>query len=140
MRALRARDSATFARRWAGKLLVAAVLIAIPSTMVLLSVSGRFDRYADDSWKALVILVVLVSSYLVTRRLLLTVLIAAVTVAVASWVLAPNLATARNGDPAVLRTWIDQAGMGMLGGLPRRRGRRGRPGLDQTGAAGRDRR
>ena len=113
-RALLARDSATFAHGWAGKLLVAAVLIAIPSAMVLLSLSG--DRYADDSWKALAVLVVLFSSYLATRRLLLTVLIAAVALAVASWVLAPDLATARNGDPAVLAHLDHQAGMGMLAG------------------------
>jgi CubicO group peptidase (beta-lactamase class C family) len=112
-----ARDSVTFARGWAGRLLVAAVLIAIPVTMVLISLSGgRYGQYADDGWKALLMGVVLLGSYLVTRRLLLTVLIGAVTVAVASWALAPNLATARNGDPAVLAHLDHQASMGMLAG------------------------
>ena len=51
--------------------------------MVLTSVGGgRYGRYADDSWKALLMLVVLAGSYLVSRRLVLTVLIGAVTVAV----------------------------------------------------------
>ena len=117
LRTLLARDTASFARGWAGKLLVAAVLIAIPATMVLLSLSGgRYGRYADDSWKALLMLVVLAGSYLATRRLVLTVLIGAVTVALVSWVLAPNLADARNGDPTVLAHLDQQAGWGMLAG------------------------
>ena len=117
MRTLLARDSATYAHRWTGKLFVAVVLIAIPITMVLISVSGeRYGQYADDGWKALLMLVVLLGSYLVTRRLLVTVLVGAVTVAVASWALAPNLATARNGDTAVLAHLDDQASMGLLAG------------------------
>ena len=79
-------------------------------------IGDRYGRYADDSWKALLMLVVLAGSYLATRRLLLTVLIGAVTVAVASWVLAPNLATARNGDPTVLAHLDQQASMGWLAG------------------------
>ena len=117
LRALLARDSATFARGWAGKLLVVAVLITVPVAMVLGSVTGdRYGRYADDSWKALLMLVVLLGSYLVTRRLLLTVIIGVVAVALASWVLAPNLATASNGNTAVLAHLDHQASMGMLAG------------------------
>jgi CubicO group peptidase (beta-lactamase class C family) len=114
LRTLLVRDTASFAHSWAGKLLVAAVLVAIPATLVLLSLRG--GRYADDSWKALLMLVVLAGSYLVSRRLVLTVLIGAVTVAVASWVVSPNLATARNGDRTVLAHLNQQAGMGMLAG------------------------
>ena len=114
---LLARDTATFARRWPGKLLVAAVLIAIPVTMVLISLSGgRYGRYADDGWKALLMLVLLLVGYLLTRRLLLTVLIGILGVAVASWAMAPNLSAARNGDPTVLAHLDDQASMGMLAG------------------------
>ena len=117
LRGLLARDSATFARRWPGKLLVATVLVLIPATLVTLSViGGRYGRYADDSWKALLMLVVLAGGYLATRRLLLTVLIGAVAVAVTSWVLAPNLAAARNGDPTVLAHLDHQARMGWLAG------------------------
>ena len=117
LRSLLARDSVTFARRWPGKLLVAVVLVLIPATLVTLSVIGdRYGRYADDSWKALLMLVVLAGSYLATRRLALTVLIGAVTVAVTSWVLAPNLAAARNGDPTVLAHLDHQASMGWLAG------------------------
>ena len=54
LRTLLVRDTASFARGWAGKLLVAAVLVAIPSTMVLLSLSGpRTAGTSSDSWKAL---------------------------------------------------------------------------------------
>jgi CubicO group peptidase (beta-lactamase class C family) len=114
LRTLLVRDTASFAHGWAGKLLVAAVLVAIPTTMVLLSLRG--GRYADDSWKALLILVVLAGSYLATRRLVLTVLIGAVTVAVASWVVSPNLAGSPNGDRIVLAHLNQQAGWGMLAG------------------------
>jgi hypothetical protein len=76
--------------------------------MVLASVGGgRHGRYADDSWQALLMLVVLAGSYLASRRLVLTVLTGAVTVAVVSWVVSPELAVTRNGDPGVL-AHIDQ--------------------------------
>ena len=117
LRTLLVRDTASFAPGWVGKLLVAAVLVAIPATMVLLSLSGtRYGRYADDSWKALLMLVVLAGSYLASRRLVVTVLIAAVTVAVASWALSPNLAAPHNGDPTVLAHLDQQAGRGTLAG------------------------
>ncbi|MGB8384843.1 MAG: hypothetical protein WCG47_26990, partial [Dermatophilaceae bacterium] len=77
-RTLLARDSDSFARRWQGKILVAVILLAIPAAMTLLSVSA--GRYVDDSWRALLILVVLAGSYLASHRLVLTVLVAATTV------------------------------------------------------------
>jgi CubicO group peptidase (beta-lactamase class C family) len=117
LRTLLVRDTASFAHGWAGKLLVAAVLVAIPATMVLLSLSGpRYGRYADDSWKTLLMLVVLAGIYLAARRLALTVFIGAVTVAVVSWLIAPNLAAARNGDPTVVAHLDQQAGWGTLAG------------------------
>jgi CubicO group peptidase (beta-lactamase class C family) len=117
LRSLLARDTTSFAHGWAGKLLVAAVLIVVPATMVLLSLTGvRYGRYADDSWKALLMLVVLAGSYLASRRLVLTVLVGAVTVAVVSAVLSPSLAGSRNGDRPVLAHLDQQAGMGMLAG------------------------
>jgi CubicO group peptidase (beta-lactamase class C family) len=117
LRSLLVRDTASFAHAWAGKLLVAAVLVALPATMVGFSVVGdRYGRYADDSWKALLMLVVLAGSYLASRRLVLTVLVGAVTVAVASWVVAPNLAGARTGDRTVLAHLNHQGDMGTLAG------------------------
>ncbi len=115
LRSLLVRDTASFAHSWPGKLLVAAVLVAIPTILVLASISGdRYGRYADDSWKALLMLVVLAGSYLVSRRLVVTVLIGTVTVAVVSFVLSPELAVERNGDPTVLAHIDRQAQMGML--------------------------
>ena len=71
LRTLLVRDTASFARRWWGKLLVAAVLVALPAAMVVTSLGGsRYGRYADDSWKALLMLVVLAAAYLASRRLL----------------------------------------------------------------------
>jgi hypothetical protein len=60
------RDSASFASRWPGKVLVAAVLLAIPAAMVSLSFSA--GRYADDSWTALLVLIVLAGGYTASRR------------------------------------------------------------------------
>jgi CubicO group peptidase (beta-lactamase class C family) len=117
LRRLLVRDTASFASGWAGKLLVATVLVAVPASMVWLSLGGgRYGRYFDDSWKALLMLVVLAAGYLASRRLVLTVLIGAVTVAVVSWVVSPNLADARKGDPTVLAHLDQQAGWGMLAG------------------------
>ncbi len=93
------------------------MLIAVPAMMILISAGGgRFGQYADDSWKALLMLAVLLGGYLVTRRLVLTVLIGTVTVAVVSGALAPDLSTARNGDDTVLGHLDNQARMGMLAG------------------------
>lgn len=117
LRSLLVRDTASFSRGWAGTPLVAVVLLAIPATMVLLSVTGgRYGRYEDDSWKALLMLLVLAGTYLASRRLVLTVLIGAVTVLGVSAVLTPNLASTRNGDPTVLAHLDQQASWGNLTG------------------------
>src|SRR4051812_42840644 len=117
LRTLMNRDTATFAKRWPGMFVVAAVLVVVPASMVAASVSGdRYGRYADDSWKALLMVSVLAASYLATRRLLLTVLIGAVTVALTSWMLSPHLAGTRNGDPTVLAHLDQQASWGWLTG------------------------
>jgi CubicO group peptidase (beta-lactamase class C family) len=85
--------------------------------MVVTSLTGgRYGRYADDSWKALLLLVVLAVAYLATRRLLITVLIGVVTVALVSWALSPNLADTRNGDATVLAGIDVQAHRGTLAG------------------------
>ncbi len=115
LRRLWSRDADAFARGWAGKLLVAAVLVVLPTVMLLQSL--RLDRYANDSWTALVMAAVLAGGYLATRRLVLTVTIAALAVVVTSWMLAPDLATARNGDPVVLAHLEGQRSMGMLYGF-----------------------
>jgi CubicO group peptidase (beta-lactamase class C family) len=94
--------------------LVAVVLVGIPTVMVLLSFSG--GRYVDDSWQALLVVVVLAGTYLASRRLVLTILMAATTLALVSGVLAPRLATDRNGDVAVLAHLDHEAGMDMLAG------------------------
>ncbi len=137
VRTLLVRDTASFARHWWGKLLVAVVLVALPAAMVVTSVGGsRYGRYADDSWKALLLLLVLAGAYLASRRLIITVLIGAVTVALVSWALSPNLADTRNGDTTVLADIDVHADTRHAGRPPRHRRRRGRPGLGPAGAAG----
>ena len=109
--------------------------------MVLSSVGGsRYGRYADDSWKALLMLVVLAATYLASRRLLLTVLVGAVTVGGRVLGHVPEPGRHRNGDATVLAHLDQQAGWGNADRLPRRRRRRGRPGRGPARAAGRNRR
>jgi CubicO group peptidase (beta-lactamase class C family) len=115
LRALWARDTDSFARGWAGKSLVAAVLLVIPTVMLLQSV--RMDRYENDSWTALVMAAVLACSYVISRRLVLTVAAAALAVLVTSWMLTPNLATDGNGDPTVLAHLEKQREIGKLDGF-----------------------
>ena len=115
LRRLWARDTDSFAGGWAGKLLVAAVLIVIPTAMLLQSL--RLDRYANDSWTALVMGLVLAGGYLASRRLVLTIAVAALAVLVTSWMLTPDLATARTGDPAVLAHLEEERSMGLLSGF-----------------------
>ncbi len=109
------RDTSSFATRWPGKILVATVLLGIPAMTVYFSFSR--GTYADDSWKALLMAAVLGVGYAVSRRLLLTVLIAGVVVSVSAWVLAPKLASATNGDPELLAQLDQQVNLGVLAGL-----------------------
>ena len=109
------RDTDSFARRWPGKLLVAIVLLAIPAAMVLASL--RAGRYADNSWTALLTVAVLAGTYVISRRLLLTLLVAGLVVSLASWVLTPHLVSTRTGDGSVLTQLDDQRAMGVLDGF-----------------------
>ncbi len=117
VRSLLVHDTASFARGWVGKVSVVATLFVVPVAMLLPSVAGgRYGRYADDSWKTLLMVVVLVATYLLTRRLLVTMLVAAATVGIASWVMSPALADDRNGEQTVLAHLDQQGGRGNLAG------------------------
>jgi CubicO group peptidase (beta-lactamase class C family) len=115
VRALVSRDTASFARGWPGKALVGIVLVAVPAVMLFTSLRG--GTYADDSWRALLMLAVLVVAYLASRRLVLTVLVAGIVVSLTSWALVPAVATAPHGDPAVLARLSQERGIGMLDGF-----------------------
>ncbi len=115
LRLLMERDTAWFAHgRW-GKLIVGVVLVAIPAGMLLQSL--RTDRYADNSWTALVMTAVLAVGYVAFRRLLLTIAAAVLAVVVSSWMLQPTLAAVRQGDPVVLTHLEQQRGMSLLDGF-----------------------
>ncbi len=109
------RGTGSFAARWPGWILVATALLGAPAVMVYFSFSR--GTYADDSWKALLLAALLGVGYAVSRRLLLTVLIGGVVVSMSAWLLAPNLASATNGDPELLAQLDQQANMGVLDGL-----------------------
>ena len=140
-RALLLRDTASFAHGWAGKLLVAAVLVAVPVAMVLTSVGGgRYGRYADDSWQALLMVGILAGEL---RRLTSP---------------CPDRGHRRGDRRGCVLGVVPGAGgrphrrpdgpgpsrragaEGLAGRQPRRRRRRDRPGRGPAGAAGRDRR
>ncbi|HSP53433.1 MAG TPA: serine hydrolase domain-containing protein [Cryobacterium sp.] len=95
-----ARDTSTFARRWPGKALVAAVLVAIPVVFLVRSVRG--GSYIDNSWIAVLAAVVVVVVYALSRRLLATVLVAGLVLGAASLAMAPHVAAASTGDDIVL--------------------------------------
>jgi CubicO group peptidase (beta-lactamase class C family) len=97
-----ARDTSTFARRWPGKLLVAVGLGAIPALLLLRSVVG--GSYINDSWIAVLAAGVLIAGYAISRRLLVTVLIAALVLGVTTVGVAPRVAAAQSGDETVLQS------------------------------------
>ena len=107
-----ARDTATFARRWPGKLAVASTLVAIPTALLLASLTR--GSYIDDSWMAVLALAVLGVSYLLSRRLLATVLIAAVVVGLTAVSIVPRPATAHTGENEVLAALDAVRDVGML--------------------------
>lgn len=109
-----ARDTRTFARRWPGKLLVAAVLVAVPTALLLRSLLG--GSYIDDSWTAVLSAMVLIAAYALSRRLLVAVLVAALVLGVISGGLAPQVSIARSGDETVLAHLDIERASGQLSG------------------------
>ncbi|SBS73199.1 serine hydrolase [uncultured Microbacterium sp.] len=100
LRVALARDTSTFARRWPGKALVAAVLVGIPVVLLVRSVRG--GSYIDDSWLAVLAAVIVVVAYALSRRLLATVVVAGLALGAAALTMTPQLATASTGDDTVL--------------------------------------
>lgn len=100
LRVALARDTSTFARRWPGKALVAAVLVGIPVVLLVRSVRG--GSYINDSWLAVLAAVVVVVAYALSRRLLATVVMAGLVLGAAALAMTPQVATASTGDDAVL--------------------------------------
>ncbi|MGV8895041.1 MAG: serine hydrolase domain-containing protein [Rhodoglobus sp.] len=100
LRSFLARDSAAFASRWPGKLMVVSLLVGAPAALLL----GSLYRgtYINDSWVALLTLVALGGTYLVSKRLIVSVLVSAVVVGVTILGIAPRLATERTGETGVL--------------------------------------
>ncbi len=115
LRILLRRDTSTFARRWPGKILVAGVLVVVPTFMLFRSLQA--GRYVDNSWQAVLMAALLILGYFATRRLMLTLAGAVLAVIVISAVLAPHLATSRNGDAGVLAQLDHERGIGAMDGM-----------------------
>lgn len=114
VRAALARDTSTFARRWPGKLLVAAVLAAVPAALLLRSLLG--GSYIDDSWIAVLGALTVAVAYAVSRRLLPTVLVVALVVGATSLGMAPRAASSHTGDDALLARLESERADGTLAG------------------------
>ncbi|MFD1507496.1 serine hydrolase domain-containing protein [Georgenia yuyongxinii] len=108
------RDTDSFARRWTGKLFVALVLLALPIAMLQHSLNS--GAYADI-WPALLMGVALGGVYLASRRLILTVAVSSLAVAVSSALLAPTLSTSGTGDPVLLDQLQAEQLVGALDGF-----------------------
>jgi CubicO group peptidase (beta-lactamase class C family) len=93
------RDTESFARRWHGKLLVAFVLLALPTAVLQLSLSS--GGYADI-WPSPLMAIALIVAYLSSRRLILTVVVSSLVVGISSVLLAPTLSTSSTGDSVLL--------------------------------------
>ncbi|WP_166789220.1 serine hydrolase domain-containing protein [Cryobacterium sp. TmT2-59] len=115
VRALTGRDTDSFARGWLGKVLVGIILLVAP--VVMLFASLRRGTYADDGWRAVLVLAVLAVVYFVSRRVLLTVLVAGLVVGLTSWAMVPAVATAHHGDRTVLSRLDIERGTGRLDGF-----------------------
>jgi CubicO group peptidase (beta-lactamase class C family) len=113
-RVLLGRDS-VFARRRSGKVLIALILFVIPVFMLFWSL--RAGRYTDNSWQAVVMAAVLLVGYIATRRPLVTVTVGVLTVIAVSWLVAPDLASDRTGDPTLLAQLDHERSTGRLAGL-----------------------
>ncbi|GAA1060122.1 serine hydrolase domain-containing protein [Agromyces bracchium] len=114
LRATFARDTSTFARRWPGKLFVVAVLVAVPAAFLLRSLLG--GSYIDDSWVAVLAAFTLVVAYAFSRRLLVTVLVAALVLGAATLGMTPRVASAHTGDDALLARLESERAGGTLSG------------------------
>ena len=108
------RDSEFFGRAWKRNVCVAASFVLVPALMTLQSLSS--GHWIDNSWAVLLIVTTLLAAYVALRRLLASVLVAALVVISASWMLAPQLATARHGDPQLLSLAATEEASGGLAG------------------------
>ena len=86
--------------RLAGLLLLARLPLAILLLFLLRSLLG--GSYIDDSWIAVLAALALVVAYAFSRRLLVTVLVAALVLGAASLGMTPRVASSHTGDDALL--------------------------------------
>ena len=111
---LAAPDARFFGRRWKRYASVAASLVLAPALMAQQTLAS--GHWVDGSWAVLLMAGALGGGYLVLRRLLATLVVAALVVLGTSWALAPSLATSRHGDPGLLFALTAEERAGALDG------------------------
>ncbi len=76
-----------------------ALMVLVPVMLVAVALGQSSGSWMDDSWSVLLLAGLLLVVGVASRRLLLTLVVASVTVLAASAALAPSLATTQSGDP-----------------------------------------
>ena len=111
---LAAPDSSFFGRRWKRYASMAAALVLVPGLMAQQTIAS--GHWVDGSWAVLLMAGALTGGYLILRRLLATLVVAALVVLGTSWALAPSLASERQGDPVLLSELTAEEQAGALDG------------------------
>lgn len=93
-------------RFWFRRVASAVVLVLVPVAMLFQSL--RSGHYADDSWAGMLMAAVLIVLFVTTRRLALTLPVAALVVGLTFWAVTPSAVASPTGDSVVLAK-IDQA-------------------------------
>lgn len=93
-------------RGWFRRAAAAFVLVLVPAAILFRSLQS--GHYADDSWTGVLMAAVLIVIFVTTRRLALTLLVAALVVGLTVWAVTPSAVASPIGDSVVLAK-IDQA-------------------------------
>lgn len=110
MRRLLDPDSSSFATGTASKVAVAVTLVSVPVFLIL----RYLPTWIDDGWVAALTVVLLGVAYAALRRIVMAMILIAALVTIVTWSQAPQLATTRQGDPALLG---QLSGLQQMGGL-----------------------
>lgn len=103
---------ATESRRWLRRAVAAFVLVLAPVAMLFQSL--RSGHYADDSWVGILMAIVLIVVFVAIRRLLPTLLVAALVVGLTVWAVTPSALAAPTGDSLVLAKVYQARDSGLL--------------------------
>ncbi len=102
----------TGSRRWLRRAATAFVLVLLPGAMVFQSL--RSGHYTDDSWVGILLAAVLIVAFVSIRRLLPTLLVAALVVGLTVWAATPSALALPTGDSLVVAKIAQARDSGLL--------------------------